>query len=993
MRRSSSPLRRFQLLLDFLRRTAPLPPLWTASYLRTLYPALSTAIRHEYVCWTDPADWITVIDCLGRIGETEWGRGEQTFKDTVTAAWEKCCLTHGGMRALRELHGLLHAHGLTDTELSAREWADVVNADATGRDAFQVYCDTLRRHAACPPALQQAFERWRHARSDGSAPGVILLDADGVEGELHPGLILHIDLDAKRSERTRMHFRNPLDRQNTETMRQLAACADAASAVVSAEFRRGVPACEWTVGFHEHEATYAGESMGLAAALAMMFHLQKGFNRAVRWRLRPNLVCSGGIDAEGSVRPLPDTVLASKITAAFFSPADTLLLPAENAENARGLAQSLQQRYPERRFEIVGIGRLSDCPAAPSVIHVQQRTAYDRLAEFVRAHSVLLLLSLVLLLAAAGAYFWWKSIYGYPDLEFTIDAKIEESALVFNPHRSADWQFRDFDRVVAPRISFGDLETGADATRNVYLWNMTPTDLDVRLAIEGAQADQWYISWHGGEQPVPATSSLRVMIKYVPTHAAVGNTARFTVRDPRSGALLTELQLTGAAGPPQSAGYALSFDGVDDMLFFGEQAIAFARDEATIEWWMRLDADTVSLLSNTRNSPQAPAMSNMGLAVRNDTISLTVGNNDSVIPLPRPITGDGLWHHFAVAFSREGGHIRFLCDGDVLLEKREEFIIEWVGRPYVTFGAYNNEESVQSPFRGALDELRVWDRALPPDTIRARMHRRVDGLSPGLLGYWDFDVIAEVSAHNANERTQDGQLLGRPAYIRSSAPLEAEGSDIRVVPGPRGGRAIELQSCRWLQCGSDPIRMSRERSYAVRFRRDGDGPARILSVMNQDAYFFLQTDLLKTTGSTEQPIPTKPGWNTAVARIDAKQNLELFVNGSRVLVQSDNQFRRGPSYRYEGLQLGIFNDKYNDFGPKPYDHARALLRTRRAVADFRVWDRRISDAAVAAYERGAATPDGLVAHWPLDTLPDADGNCRDAVGGHLMHLWKYRGWE
>ena len=160
---------------------------------------------------------------------------------------------------------------------------------------------------------------------------------------------------------------------------------------------------------------------------------------------------------------------------------------------------------------------------------------------------------------------------------------------------------------------------------------------------------------------------------------------------------------------------------------------------------------------------------------------------------------------------------------------------------YVTFGAYNNEESVQSPMRGALDELRVWDHAMAPDSVRANMRRKVDGLSPGLVGYWDFDVVAEVSAHNANERTQDGQLLGRPAYIRSSVPLRPLGTDARLVRGPGGGTAIELQSCRWLQCGSDPIRMSPERSYAIRFRRDGDIEGRVLTVLNQDAYFFLET--------------------------------------------------------------------------------------------------------------------------------------------------------
>ncbi|MBR9975069.1 MAG: LamG domain-containing protein, partial [Bacteroidetes bacterium] len=793
--RSNSPLLRFHLLIAFLRRTATLPPLWTTSYYRMLYPLFSASARHEYVCWIDPAHWVAALDFLAVIRDHDWVRSDKTFQETHETTWKKCALSLGAMRAFRELHGLLLGHGWVRQDLDARQWSAVLNADAIGLDAFREYLEVLRHRDDAPSFLFRAFERWEHARTDGSMPGVIFLHGGEQDGTA-PGLVLHPDISVRKSEHTRVHFRNPLDENNTETMRQLHECAAAATAMATETFRSNVPTFEWTVGFHEQQASYSGESMGLAVSLAMMHFLQMDMNRPRRWRLRPNLVCTGGVDATGKVYELPASVLRAKVETAFYSAADVLLLPAAHTEQARAIALPLLQRFPGRRLEIIGISRLDDCVAAPGVIRVEFRSIYQRASAFARAHSVLLLLLLVLLLASLGGYFWWKSIYGYPDLEFTMTGRIEENALVFNPHRSEDWQFRDFDRVVPAELPFGDLETGADATRNVYLWNMTPSDLPVLLGIEGPQADQWFISWRGGLQEVAATGSLRVMVKYVPTRAAARNQARLTVRDPESGTLLSELRLVGAAGSPQPGGYALAFDGIDDMLFFGEQAIAFARDEGTIEGWVRIDSDTCTLFSNTRNAPQAPAMANMALAFRNDTAYLSVGNNTSAIDLRRPIMGDGRWHHFAVVFSREKQLIRFQFDGEVQLEKREEFIIEWVNRPYVTFGAHNNEESVQAPMRGALDELRVWDHALAPDSVRANMRRKVNGLTPGLVGYWDFDVVSEVSAHNANERTQDGQLLGRPAYIRSSVPLRPHGADVRLVRGPGGGRAIELQSCR-----------------------------------------------------------------------------------------------------------------------------------------------------------------------------------------------------
>lgn len=991
--RTASPLLRVHLLIDFARRTAHLPAIWTSSYLRGFYPVLIACIRHEYVRWLDPADWRIAIETIRMLEDADWARAEASFDETLAAVWKKCSLTLAGMYAFRELHELLLAHHRIETVLAPQEWSAILNADTVGLDPLGEYCGTLQRHGDCPAFLLRALEQWEHERADGSRPGVILLTENGHDG-LPSGLVLHLDIGMQKSAVTRAHFRNTLDKDNNETMRQLADAAEAATRVARKHFGGSTPQFEWTVGFHEYQASYSGQSMGISTALAMTYMMQKDLNRGMRWELRPNLVCSGGIEADGRVKELPRSILHVKVAAAFFSPADALVLPAENAEEARVQVLHMQQRYPARRLDVFGVASLDDCVAAQGIMRTVKRTAYDRTREFTKRHLVPLLALLVLLLAATGVYFWWKSLYGYPDLEFTLGAPIGENALVYNPHRARSWQFRDFDRAVAHSIPFGDLEVGADATRNVYLWNMTPTDLDVLLSIEGPDADQWYISWHGGRQSVTGTDSLRVMIKYAPMRAAVSNEASFTVRNPGDGSLLASLALTGAAGPPLPAGYALALDGIDDLLFFGEQAIAFARDETTIEFWLRLDTQKATILSNTRNIPQGPARTNLALGYDQGTFGVQIGNFSLQIPLAgKAFAGDGRWHHVALAFSRPLGRIRLMLDGETLLERTEEFIIEHVATPFVTFGAYNDGESARGLLRGAVDEFRIWSGMLQADTVRARMRTKVSGLAPGLLGYWDFDIVAEVSAHNANERTQDGLLIGRPSYIRSGVPLDANGTDIRLVPGPLRARAVELQSCRWLQCGSDPIAASPARSYAIRFRRDDDPSLVILTVMNQDAYLSLVPATISIDGNKALALPSQAGWNSFVCRIDEQQNLEAFMNGSFVLTSSSPSLRRGPSYRYEGLEIGIYNDKYNNFGSKSYDDAYPRLRKRRAVTDFRVWNRRISDAAISAYERGGATPEGLVAHWPLDALPDRDGNYRDRVNGHLLHLWRYPVWE
>jgi hypothetical protein len=643
---------------------------------------------------------------------------------------------------------------------------------------------------------------------------------------------------------------------------------------------------------------------------------------------------------------------------------------------------------------LYGVASLDDCVSLPGIVRVIERNPYDRLLTFAKRNSTPLLLGGMILLLLTVGYFWWKAQYGYPDLEYSSGAHIGQNALVYNPRRAADWQFRDFEEVRAAILDFGDLEIGADATRNLWLWNMTPSTLDVALGIEGEQADQWYISWNGGEQRIPATDSLRVMVKFAPTRNATGSRARFTVRDAHSGKMLSSIALHGAAGPPLPGGYALRFDGVDDMLHFGEDAIAFTRDEGTLEFWFRLDSASGCVFSNNRNLPYGPALQSMTVDLRDTSISYQIGNHRGEAPLGgKFLNSTGAWHHLAVAFSRRDRSIRIVLDGELIKDISEEFIIESVSRPCVTFGAYYNGESLQNPFRGALDEIRMWERALPVDTIRSRMYRKLSALTPGLLGYWDFDAISEVAAHNSNERTQDGVLMHRPSYIRSGAPLRHEaGVDARLVPGPDGGSALLLEAARWLQCGTDPLGGSPERSYAIRFLRSPGNATTVFTIMNQDAYIVMCDTAFLLADVSPQPFSVRDGWNTAIVVIDEQQNAEVIINGLAVASLRSICFSRGPSYRYEGLQIGISNDKYNRFGPKYYDQCRPPLLRTLAVRDYSVWKKRLSMTEIQRYVRGELPRDRLAAHWPLNTLPDSNGNLHDTEGGHLMHLWRYLAW-
>lgn len=121
-------------------------------------------------------------------------------------------------------------------------------------------------------------------------------------------------------------------------------------------------------------------------------------------------------------------------------------------------------------------------------------------------------------------------------------------------------------------------------------------------------------------------------------------------------------------------------------------------------------------------------------------------------------------------------------------------------------------------FRGKLDELALYNRALSDDEIRETMNRHLTGQEPGLVGYYNFDegqgtTVADRSGHGNHGECVDsgggvptwidgkefapveppGESPSGPAEAGSSAPVKAAPAkpDSKVKPKPapklRGG--------------------------------------------------------------------------------------------------------------------------------------------------------------------------------------------------------------
>lgn len=77
-------------------------------------------------------------------------------------------------------------------------------------------------------------------------------------------------------------------------------------------------------------------------------------------------------------------------------------------------------------------------------------------------------------------------------------------------------------------------------------------------------------------------------------------------------------------------------------------------------------------------------------------------------------------------------------------------------------------------FKGQLDDVRVWNRALSISEIRDGMCRKLTGNESGLIGYWTFDETGGAVVNDKSANNFDGALQNSPQRVYSGAPIGDE---------------------------------------------------------------------------------------------------------------------------------------------------------------------------------------------------------------------------
>ena len=213
-------------------------------------------------------------------------------------------------------------------------------------------------------------------------------------------------------------------------------------------------------------------------------------------------------------------------------------------------------------------------------------------------------------------------------------------------------------------------------------------------------------------------------------------------------------------------GKSLSFNGKDAIAVVNSSRVAITgSSDYTLEFWFKAAAgqkEDAALVANGKG---------VGEESNGNTNKVFVGFVDNELLFrnngyEQKVAGnfrDGAWHHFVLAVNRTAGNAQIFMDG-VLNSYFDASNIGGFSATQLYAGARRWTEAEQLVSHtdmyldGAIDELRIWNMALPASTVSNNYNISPEGTEMGLMMYLPFSKYITNSA-NIQELVYSGDDL------------------------------------------------------------------------------------------------------------------------------------------------------------------------------------------------------------------------------------------
>lgn len=217
--------------------------------------------------------------------------------------------------------------------------------------------------------------------------------------------------------------------------------------------------------------------------------------------------------------------------------------------------------------------------------------------------------------------------------------------------------------------------------------------------------------------------------------------------------LITVLSLSVKA---QISGNALHFDGLNDYVDMGNAATFNVGNAVTYEAWINPD----TTFSGFIIAKWVAFAEDIQVGFSGNKIFFYLHNVFGGIQLySSPLVPLHQYTHIAATYDASAGIAKIYINGVFDASKSVgSSVSNSSGNLYFGFNPVRGD--FVAPFKGIIDEVRIWNIARTESEIQSTMNQSLTGHETGLIGYWKFDEGTGSTTADKTTNGNDGTISG-----------------------------------------------------------------------------------------------------------------------------------------------------------------------------------------------------------------------------------------
>lgn len=145
---------------------------------------------------------------------------------------------------------------------------------------------------------------------------------------------------------------------------------------------------EVIIRFDKRVGFYRGNSLGAALTLAFIEELLNYYNSPVVIKTGKGIALTGGLDKDGGLIATSREVIEKKVEVVFYSPIQTFVVPEDDLPYAETKIKTLQEEFPERKLNLIGIKTFHDLLDSRKLIDIKKQKILTRTAKGIKKNKV-----------------------------------------------------------------------------------------------------------------------------------------------------------------------------------------------------------------------------------------------------------------------------------------------------------------------------------------------------------------------------------------------------------------------------------------------------------------------------------------------------------------------------------------------------------------------------------------------------------------------------